>query len=73
MRHYQLNQPCVFSIDCKDAMGWIEENFTKYQQNHFIALIVGAATSSKERGGSVLKLVENVKSLYRNHSPAIEG
>jgi hypothetical protein len=54
-------------------MGWIEENFTNYQQNHSIALIVGAATSSEERGGSVLKLVENVKSLYRNHSPAIEG
>jgi len=49
----------------QDALGWIKENFSRYQQNYMVALIVGSATASSEnRVDSVAKLVHMVQSLY---------
>jgi hypothetical protein len=49
----------------QDALGWIKENFSRYQQSHLVALIVGSATASSEnRVDSISKLVRVVQSLY---------
>jgi hypothetical protein len=46
-------------------MGWIEENYQKYLRNHYIAVILGAATSSDDRDLSANALVEQGKSIYQ--------
>ena len=49
-------------------MGWIEENYESYLQNHMIALIVGAAMSSSEEDRTTVRLsqlVGKVSGLYK--------
>jgi hypothetical protein len=46
-------------------MGWIEDNYQNYLQDHAVALIVGAATSSSDdRSIGLAELVGRVSSLY---------
>jgi len=46
-------------------MEWIKDNFTRYQQNHMVTLIIGSAGLSAETPrDSVPKFVRTVKRLY---------
>ena len=55
----------IFYFPPMDAMGWIEENYSKYQLNHMVALIIGSsAASSEHRTDSIQKMVDKIKRLY---------
>lgn len=66
-RPHLLLTPCC----SKDALEWINENFSRYKRNHMVALIVGSATASSENSvDSISKLMHAVQSLYATSTPA---
>lgn len=54
----------IFYFPAMDALGWIEENFSRYQLNHMVALIVGSAAAASSEYDTIVKLVNQVKALY---------
>lgn len=52
-------------------MTWIENNFSKYQFNHCVALVIGASSDQGNRW--LLNSVKQVRRIYLRETSADDG